>query len=446
MSEGRRRDTPGGASVVSKSRLGFENGGSDRLHERERAGFAFLSRSLQAPGEVCIEDFVHRSDPGTTRIRPNDSVVRISRGGAGEVVAGAAAWEKPPASPGVCAPAEPAALTGGHETVAEVPDQTGDTVSLPRPAGAAVRVRAPARLHFGFLDLNGGLGRRFGSIGLALDAPAVQLVARSAKRASASGPEAERVRANLLAAASYLDVPETVAVEVEEAIPAHAGFGSGTQVALAVAAALARLNGRPFAPADFADVLDRGNRSGVGLAAFTEGGLIVDGGRDTSGAPPPVIARLPYPEDWRIVLILDEAMTGVHGSRETEAFRDLPPFDASQAAEICRIVLMQVLPAAATAEPNGFGAGITAIQKRIGDHFAPHQGGRFASPAVAEALAAIAQAGVPGYGQSSWGPTGFALMPSQKEAEALVAGLARPGRLRFVIARGRNVGASVAGV
>ncbi len=181
----------------------------------------------------------------------------------------------------------------------------------------------------------------------------------------------------------------------------------------------------------------------MGLAAFTEGGLIVDGGRDDSGAPPPVIARLPYPEDWRVVLILDEAMTGVHGSRETEAFRDLPPFEAAQAAEICRIVLMQILPAAATAEPTGFGAGITEIQKRIGDHFAPHQGGRYASPAVAEALATIAQSGVPGYGQSSWGPTGFALMPSQAEAERLVASLARPGRLRFVIARGRNDGASV---
>ncbi|CAO4164597.1 Beta-ribofuranosylaminobenzene 5'-phosphate synthase [Methylorubrum populi] len=328
--------------------------------------------------------------------------------------------------------------------MAEVPETTGETVSaMPRPAAAGVRVRAPARLHFGFLDLNGGLGRRFGSIGLALDAPAVQLVARPAKRVSASGPEAERVRANLLAAAAYLDVPDAVAVEIEEAIPAHAGFGSGTQLALAVAAALARLHGRPFAPADFADVLDRGNRSGVGLAAFTEGGLIVDGGRDGSGAPPPVIARLNYPEEWRVVLILDEAMTGVHGSRETEAFRDLPLFDAGEAAEICRIVLMQILPAAATAEPAGFGAGITEIQKRIGDHFAPHQGGRYASEAVAQALDTIAQAGISGYGQSSWGPTGFALMPSQKEAEALVASLERPGRLRFVIARGRNVGASI---
>ena len=308
---------------------------------------------------------------------------------------------------------------------------------------ASVRVTAPARLHFGFLDLHGGLGRRFGSIGLAVDAPAVEITATRQDHLAVMGPEAERVRVYARGAAQHLGIPEAAALRVEAAIPPHAGFGSGTQLALAVAAALARLAGRPFAPTDFADALDRGNRSGVGLAAFTEGGLIVDGGRDAGGNPPPVIARLPYPEDWRVVLILDEGMTGVHGSREVEAFRDLPRFPADQAAEICRTVLMQVMPAAVVADAQAFGAGITSIQRRIGDHFAPHQGGRYASPAVAEALAAIAARGIAGYGQSSWGPTGFALVPSETEARALVAELDRPGPLRFLIARGRNTGAAI---
>jgi beta-ribofuranosylaminobenzene 5'-phosphate synthase len=308
---------------------------------------------------------------------------------------------------------------------------------------ASVRVRAPARLHFGFLDLHGGLGRRFGSIGLAVDAPAVEITATRNERLDVAGPEAERVRGYARAAAAHLGIPEAASLRVAAAIPPHAGFGSGTQLALAVAAALARLAGRPFAPEDFADALDRGNRSGVGLAAFTQGGLIVDGGRDAAGGPPPVIARLPYPEAWRVVLILDEGMTGVHGSREVEAFRDLPRFPADQAAEICRTVLMQVMPAAIVADAQAFGTGITAIQRRIGDHFAPHQGGRYASPAVAEALAAIAARGIAGYGQSSWGPTGFALLPSEAEARALIAEIERPGPLRFLIARGRNAGAAV---
>ena len=311
----------------------------------------------------------------------------------------------------------------------------------------AVRVEAPARLHFGFLDLHGGLGRRFGSIGLAIDAPALRLTARPAPEPEAEGPEASRVLGYIRAAAGHLGVAPRMRVRVEAAIPPHAGFGSGTQLALSVAAALARLNGRPFSPEDFSNALDRGNRSGVGLRAFTEGGLIVDGGRDATGAPPPVIARIPYPEAWRVVLILDAGLVGVHGAREVEAFRDLPRFPERQAAEICRIVLMQVMPAAVTAEPEAFGAGITAIQRLVGDHFAPHQGGRYASPAVAAALARVAESGVAGYGQSSWGPTGFALVPGEAEARALVADLearaAGEGRLRFVVARGRNTGASV---
>lgn len=331
--------------------------------------------------------------------------------------------------------------------LAGIPDRTeagqerGADRSATPPRG--VRVQAPARLHFGFLDLHGGLGRRFGSIGLAVDAPAIALSLRADRRLSAAGPEAERVLTYAHAAASHLEIEPSGAFRVEEAIPAHAGFGSGTQLALSVAAAMARLSGKPFAPGDFADALDRGNRSGVGLAAFTEGGLIVDGGRDAGGAPPPVVSRLPYPEDWRIVLILDTRREGVHGAREVEAFRDLPRFPEGEAAEICRTVLMQVLPACVTRQAAPFGEGITRIQRLIGDHFAPHQGGRYASPAVAEALAAIAAMGVPGYGQSSWGPTGFALMPSEAEARALVAALERPGPLRFLVARGRNSGARI---
>lgn len=313
--------------------------------------------------------------------------------------------------------------------------------------GVGVRVRTPARLHFGFLDLHGGLGRRFGSLGLALDGPALDLEIRPARKLTAQGSEAGRLRRIVEAAAAHLGVPATVAVSLHEAIPAHAGFGSGTQLALAVAAGLARLHGRVFVASEAAAALDRGNRSGVGLAAFLQGGLIVDGGRDASGAPPPVVARLVFPEAWRVVLVIDSASRGVHGEDETRAFQDLPPFPEADAAHICRLVLMRILPAVAETDLTAFGRGVAEIQRRLGDFFAPYQGGRFASPAVADALAESEALGIEGVGQSSWGPTGFALVGSEAQAQDLVGRLARPdgerGRLRFVIARGRNQGADV---
>src|SRR5207302_1710641 len=47
---------------------------------------------------------------------------------------------------------------------------------------ARIEVHAPARLHLGFLDLEGGLGRRFGSIGLALDGIATHIILSQARR------------------------------------------------------------------------------------------------------------------------------------------------------------------------------------------------------------------------------------------------------------------------
>ncbi|TJV01967.1 MAG: GHMP kinase, partial [Mesorhizobium sp.] len=35
----------------------------------------------------------------------------------------------------------------------------------------SVTIQVPARLHLGFLDLNGDTGRRFGSVGLPLSEP-----------------------------------------------------------------------------------------------------------------------------------------------------------------------------------------------------------------------------------------------------------------------------------
>ena len=65
---------------------------------------------------------------------------------------------------------------------------------------ASVTVTAPARLHLGFLDLNGGLGRRFGSIGLAIGGLQTRLtisVAERSERVEIVGPERDRVQRHL---------------------------------------------------------------------------------------------------------------------------------------------------------------------------------------------------------------------------------------------------------
>ena len=309
----------------------------------------------------------------------------------------------------------------------------------------SVTIRAPARLHLGFLDLNGDGGRCFGSIGLPLSEPETVITLSRAGETVVEGPESDRAGRHLLALCRHLGIRGQHRMVVERSIPGHAGLGSGTQIALAVAAALRTLHRLPLDINGDASLLARGARSGIGIASFESGGVIVDAGKDDHGGPPPVVARLPFPDAWRVILILDRVEHGLHGADEIEAFRSLPPFPATAAGEICRRVLMGIMPALVERDLAAFGAAVTAIQMIVGAHFAPAQGGIFTSKRV-EALAhRLAQAGAVGVGQSSWGPTGFVFAPSQDAAQEIVdaARGATGDGIEIRIVQGRNSGAQI---
>jgi beta-ribofuranosylaminobenzene 5'-phosphate synthase len=143
-----------------------------------------------------------------------------------------------------------------------------------------IDISAPARLHLGFLDLGGSLGRRFGSLGLAIDGFDTRLSVTRADAPAVSGPGAARALDYIALAAAGLKLSPNLRVTITEASPAHAGFGSGTQLALAIATALARLNGIAIATSELAGTLGRGARSGVGIGIFEQGGFVVDGKGD----------------------------------------------------------------------------------------------------------------------------------------------------------------------
>jgi beta-RFAP synthase len=183
------------------------------------------------------------------------------------------------------------------------------------------------------------------------------------------------------------------------------------------------------------------------VALFAHGGLVLDGGSGPDATtPPPLLARLAFPPDWRVILLLDPAARGLFGPPERAAFAALPAFPESASAALCRLLLLQILPAVAEADLAAFGDGITHLQAALGAHFSDRQGGRFSSPRVASACAALAADGAVGIGQSSWGPTGFAFAP-QADAAALVARLARSGAadgLDVRVCAARDTGAAVA--
>jgi beta-RFAP synthase len=309
----------------------------------------------------------------------------------------------------------------------------------------SVSVETTARLHMGFIDLNGGLGRRFGSIGLALDKPVTRLTASLSDEFSAFGPEAERALAVAKRVAARAGLHSGIRLDIQATIPSHAGLGSGTQLALAVGTAVSRLFQLEFSLDSIAEITGRGMRSGIGIGAFRQGGLLVDGGRNAATAVPPVIARMDFPLGWRILLVFDSRDQGVHGQGEVNAFAALPEFAAERSAHIARLILMQALPAVAERDLTVFGRAISEIQRIIGDHFGPAQGGgRYASAEVADAMAWLESQGVQCTGQSSWGPTGFAIVGSEEEAQRLQQELhTRNSQLQYEICQARNEGSII---
>jgi beta-RFAP synthase len=315
-----------------------------------------------------------------------------------------------------------------------------------RASAARAEVIAPSRLHLGFIDPSGALGRRFGSIGLAIDTPCTRLSALAAPGIEVSGPCADRARRFAAQALAAAGIAAGIRLTIHAAIPQHAGLGSGTQLALAVARAVAAVYDLPFDATAAAVLTERGARSGIGAAVFAQGGFVVDGGRGAHTAVPPVISRIEFPSTWRLLLVLDTERNGLNGAAEPAAFANLGPLARTAASDLAQRVLMQLLPALAERDFVTAAAALGAIQAVLGDYFAPAQGSRYSSPDVAAVAGWLAARGWSGVGQSSWGPTGFALLPSAAEATRVLVDARRewqhrPG-LRFIVCQGRNDGAA----
>jgi beta-ribofuranosylaminobenzene 5'-phosphate synthase len=275
-----------------------------------------------------------------------------------------------------------------------------------------ITVTAPARLHMGFIDLSGSLGRQFGSIGVALNEIHTRLILTKSDKRSINGPSAQRADRCLTQLCEVMAVSDQVNIQIETAIPEHVGLGSGTQMALAIGSALNAHYGLGMTVREIAAVMDRGLRSGIGIGVFEHGGLVVDGGRGEKTITPPVLVHLEVPSGWRFILVFDRGQ-GLHGEQEIA-------FPQQEAEHLCYQIMMQALPAVAEGDLQLFGQVISQLQIAVGKHFAPAQGGIYASKEVCKAMAWLAKQGAVGIGQTSWGPTGFCVVASAGLADAII--------------------------
>jgi len=202
----------------------------------------------------------------------------------------------------------------------------------------SVTVITPSRIHLALIDLNGGLGRVDGSIGLSLEDPGFRIIAQHADETEVSGSDESIQRAwEVVELLQRKCEVGHVRIDIEESIPAHVGLGCGTQLSLGIAQAVCKLYGLDLSHREMAFLVERGGTSGIGVAAFSQGGFIVDGGHRFSdektsflpssasrGVPaPPVIARYDFP-DWDILITIPNCKH-ISGQEEVNLFQTLCP-------------------------------------------------------------------------------------------------------------------------
>lgn len=316
-----------------------------------------------------------------------------------------------------------------------------------------VIVQTPSRIHMTLTDLAGDRGRVDGGVGVALDDPGIVVEAELGEGLSVRGENADRAMAAAKAVMDRFGLGGAE-IRVRSCYRQHVGLGGGTQLAMAVGKALCELHGRPASARDIAAAVGRGGTSGIGVAAFERGGFIVDGGhsfgpgkekgdfRPSSAslgvAPPPVLVQSEIPESWKFLLAMPSLPKGAHGRKELDVFGTFCPVPRDEVAELCREILVGMIPAVLEEDLDGFGTAVNRVQE-LG--FKKVEVG-LQHPLVRSLMETMRSAGAAGAGLSSFGPTVYAVTDSgTRDIEAAAMEVMRDAGGEVVVTRSRNSGA-----
>ncbi len=273
------------------------------------------------------------------------------------------------------------------------------------------------------IDMNAEIGRVDGGAGLTLSSPNIRVTAEEAEGVSIEGLQgfADRMKK---AAEALLPEGKGIRINIEELIPAHVGFGSGTQSSLAAAAAVNELYGLGKSVRELAFAVKRGGTSGIGVTAFEKGGFIVDGGHRfkdkgvfmpsaASRVPPgPVLFREDFPE-WDIVVAIPNEK-GMHDQEEIDIFKEFCPLPIEEVREIAHVVLMQMMPAVIEGDIENFGAAVNHVQT-VGFNKIES----LIWPEFVKDIASFMRSRSYGAGVSSFGPVVYSFVDNRSEGRQL---------------------------
>jgi beta-ribofuranosylaminobenzene 5'-phosphate synthase len=314
----------------------------------------------------------------------------------------------------------------------------------------AVSVRTPCRLHFGMFDFGHPDRAQFGGVGAMIEPPNIEIEITPANCFAVQGALADRTRQVVELLVDRWKLTSLPACGISVHSPRdHTGLGVGTQLDLSVAAGLRRfLNLAEMSVEELSAGAGRGARSAVGTYGFQLGGLIVDAGKEPGHVLGKLAERVEVPIAWRFVLFSRPNERGLAGSSEAAAFRQLQPVPQLVTQQLWAITNDEMLPAIERGDCRIFGDAVYRFGRLAGECFASVQSGPYASREIEGLVDSIREFDVPGAGQSSWGPTVFAITAGDEEARRLIEWVReRTNGIEYeiTVARPNNCGATVTG-
>lgn len=326
-------------------------------------------------------------------------------------------------------------------------------------------VETPSRLHLTLIDLNGKYGRIDGGVGLTLKKPRLVLeihegyddIQISFTDMSSLNKETVKDYQDKITSAAgkindFLHLKEGYHFKVREIFPSHSGLGSGTQLSLAVAQLISKINDQDLTAPEMAEIVGRGGTSGIGVASFDQGGFIVDGGHRTNIKPgflpssaskasaPPIIARYNFPDDWKIILTIPDVKRRVYGDGEVNIFQEYCPIPLKDVQELIHILFMKMMPAVVEEDLDSFGCAINTIQN-IGFKKIEL---KLQNPFIKDLMDSLRSAGASAVGMSSFGPTVYAVTDiNAKDVCRTARQMMRDKRGEVILTAAQNYGAQI---
>ncbi len=330
-----------------------------------------------------------------------------------------------------------------------------------------LRVTAPARLHFGLMQIDPTQPHCYGGLGLMLDAPALQIyleesssfaVTVSATNQTATSRRAiiEKVTESWRHCVRFFPEfnPDGYCLQVAQCPRLHSGLGTGTQLACSIASLVVahesvrhtsnlprRLtasqlwndfhisssefpinhHGLPSAHDKLAEISGRGKRSHIGLEGFLKGGWIFDEGKCTKQSSmleaqscQRKVHHLSFPEQWQVLLVTSDGVEGLSGAQEQASFDRSERSGSSIPTQMYDLAIERILPAIQRGASEDFKQSIQAYNKLAGKLFTNNDAALPSNQFINDVSEVLYQHRAISFGQSSWGPTMWLVMTQEE--------------------------------